>query len=59
MACRFKTVIDGFMWGFGGMYGPNEDGNRKEHLDEFVSMGSWWNLPRCIGSDYNITRFPS
>lgn len=26
VACSFKKVIDGFLWGFAGVYGPNEDG---------------------------------
>jgi hypothetical protein len=23
------------------------------------SLPSWWNLPWCVGSDFNVTGFPS
>lgn len=59
VACHFKNVMDGFKWGFAGVYGPNEDGTRKELWDELAGLGSWWNLPWCIGSKFKITRFPS
>lgn len=49
VACCFKIMMDdGLMSGFVGVYGPNDDGVRKEFWDELIGLGSSWNLPWCI-----------
>ncbi|KAG2711914.1 hypothetical protein I3760_04G100200 [Carya illinoinensis] len=58
-ACSFRNVEEGFCWAFVGVYGPNMDSHRKVLWDELAGLGSWWNLPWCIGGDFTVTRFPS
>ncbi|KAG6663989.1 hypothetical protein CIPAW_02G060000 [Carya illinoinensis] len=59
VACSFKSLEDGFMWGFAGVYGPNNDNSRKLLWDEIAGLCSWWEGPWCIGGDFNTTRFSS
>jgi hypothetical protein len=44
---------------FAGVYGLNLDRDRRLLWDELVGVLSWWNIPLCIGGDFNVTRFPS
>lgn len=55
-ACSFKNVIDGYQWAFAGVYGPNLDRSRSLL---WAGICSIWDLPWCIGGDFNVTRFPS
>jgi hypothetical protein len=48
-ACTFKNVVNGFVWAFARVYGPNGDSDRHLLWDELVGMLSWWNMPWCIG----------
>ena len=41
------------------MYGPNGDYDRQLLWDELAGLLSWWDLPWCIGGDFNVIRFPS
>ncbi|XP_022852740.1 uncharacterized protein LOC111374314 [Olea europaea var. sylvestris] len=50
---------DGFRWMFTRVYGPNSDDSRVGLWDELTGMRAWWNLPTCIGGDFNVIRFPS
>ncbi|XP_042942615.1 uncharacterized protein LOC122276776 [Carya illinoinensis] len=59
VAVSFKMAEDNFMWAFAGIYGPNADNIRKLLWEEIAGISSWWDLPWCIGGDFNITRFPS
>ena len=27
--------------------------------EELADLNSWWNLPWCVGEDFNLVRFPS
>jgi exonuclease III len=58
-ACSFKNVVDGFVWAFAGVYGPNGDFERRCLWDELAGLMSCWDLPWCIGGDFNVVRFPS
>ncbi|KAF5467563.1 hypothetical protein F2P56_017374 [Juglans regia] len=59
VACSFKSVSDDFLWAFAGVYGPNLDVNRSILWDELAGVQSWWDLPWCIGGDFNVVRFQS
>ncbi|KAG6697656.1 hypothetical protein I3842_09G212200 [Carya illinoinensis] len=59
LACSFSNVDDDFVWGFAGVYKPNDDSSRKLLWDELAGLCSWWDIPWCIGGDFNITRFSS
>ena len=56
--CRFKNVSDQFEWAFTGIYGPNLNRKRQFMWEELASLNSWWNLPWCLGGDFNVIRFP-
>jgi hypothetical protein len=58
-ACSFKNVEDEFIWAFAGVYGLNLDIFRRFLWEELAGLISWWDIPRCIGGDLNVTHFPS
>lgn len=41
------------------VYGPNDDVDKKCFWDELVGLMSWWEVPWCIGGDFNIVGYPS
>jgi hypothetical protein len=53
VVCFYKSVNDNFKWAFVGVYGPNDDNDRKWLWDELVELISWWEMPWCIGGDFN------
>lgn len=59
VAHSFRNVEDDFSWAFVGVYKPNSDCDRTYLWEELASLISWWNMPRCIGGDFNVTWFPS
>ena len=59
VSCKFKNVEDHFVWAFTSVYGPNSDRDRQLLWEELASIHSWWNVPGCIGGDFNVVRFPS
>ena len=58
-ACSFRNEVDGFEWAFARVYGPNGDSDRSLLWDELSGLMCLWNLPRCIGGDFNIIHFHS
>jgi hypothetical protein len=44
---------------FAGVYSPNGDCDRCLLWDELAGLSCWWDLPWCIGGDFNAIRFPS
>jgi len=59
LALSFRNAEDNFSWAFGGVYGPNDDGERRVLWDEMAGLMSWWDRPWCFGGDFNVVRFPS
>jgi hypothetical protein len=59
IACFLRNTVNNVVWAFGGVYGPNDDVDRRELWDELAGMMSWWEMPWCIGGDFNVVRFPS
>ena len=59
VSCKFKNVEDQKVWMFTGVYGPNIDHNRRLMWDELVGIRSWWDVPWCLGGDFNVVRFLS
>uniref|UniRef100_A0A2N9EDK5 Endonuclease/exonuclease/phosphatase domain-containing protein n=1 Tax=Fagus sylvatica TaxID=28930 RepID=A0A2N9EDK5_FAGSY len=41
------------------VYGPNVDSNRGLMWDKLAGIRSWWDVPWCLGGDFNVVRFPS
>jgi len=52
MCCNFKSLLDNFVWGLMGVYGLNDDIVRS-------ALWSNWDVPWCLGGDFNVVRFPS
>ncbi|XP_050290362.1 uncharacterized protein LOC126728608 [Quercus robur] len=59
VSCRFTNVSDQFVWAFTGVYGPNSVRDKRFLWEELVGLNSWWNVPWCVGGDFNVVRFPS
>ena len=59
VSCKFKSVEDQFIWAFIGVCGPNSVGGRRLLWEELFGLISWWNVPWCVGGDFNVVRFPS
>jgi exonuclease III len=59
VACSFRSVSDDFRWAFAGVYGPNIDSDRLLLWDELSNIMDKWEVPWCIGGDFNVIRFPS
>ena len=58
VSCKFKNVGDHFEWAFSGVYVPNSNRKRHKMWEELTGLISWWDLPWCLGVDFNIVRFP-
>jgi hypothetical protein len=56
-ACSFRNVEDGFLWAFAGVYGPSRHNLRSFLWEELAGLLSIWDLPWCIGGDFNATIF--
>jgi hypothetical protein len=59
IAYSLRNADNNFMWAFGGVYGPNDDGERSVLCDEMAGVMSWWDMPWCFGGDFNVVRFPN
>lgn len=59
VACSFENVEDGVQWAFVGVYGPNIDLERWLMWEDLVGIIIWWELPSCIGGNFNVSRYPS
>jgi hypothetical protein len=57
VACSFRNVDDGMEWAFAGVYGPNRDAARRMMWEELAGLLCLWELPWCIGGDFNVTLF--
>ena len=58
-ACFFRNVDDGLVWAFDRVYGPHRDNLRKLLWEELAGLMSLWEIPWCIGKDFNVTFFHS
>ena len=59
VSCKFKSVVDQFVWAFTGVYGPSPMSDRRLLWEELFGLSSWWKVPWCMGGDFNVVRFPS
>lgn len=51
-------MIRQLQWAFSSVYanGPNADPDRHYLWEELSGVFSWWEVPWCIGGDFNMTR---
>ena len=59
VSCKFKVVSSGLVWGFSGVYGPHRAVERRLMWEELARVGAWWDVPWCMGGDFNTVRYPS
>ena len=59
VACSFRNVEDGLLWAFAGVYSPNSNNFRRYLWEELVGLMGLWDMPWCIGGDFNVTLFHS
>jgi len=59
MCCKFKSMHDSSIWGLIRVYGPNDDRARGALFEELRTFTSIWDIPWCLGGDFNVVRFPS
>ncbi|RVW41731.1 putative mitochondrial protein [Vitis vinifera] len=57
LSCRFKTIENGVIWVFTGVYGPFTKVEREGMWEEFGAIRGLWDDPWCLGGDFNITLF--
>ena len=48
VSCKFKNVVDHFVWDFTGVYGPNSNRDRRLLWEELAGIHYWWNVPWYI-----------
>ena len=56
-ACSFRNVEDNMEWAFAGVYGPNSNSDRRHLWEELAGLMCLWEIPWCLGGDFNITLF--
>ena len=59
VSCKFRNVVDHYEWAFFGVYEPHVDNERMLMWDELSGVQHWWDVPWCVGGDFNVVRFPS
>ena len=59
ISCKFQNVSSGSEWAFSGVYGPHRNAERRLLWEELSSICSWWDIPWCVGGDFNVVRYPS
>jgi hypothetical protein len=47
LAISLRNAEDNFLWAFGGVYGPNDDGERRILWNEMAGLMSWWDRLWC------------
>jgi hypothetical protein len=57
VACNFRNVDNGLVWAFVRVYGPNRDHFLWRLWEELAGLISLWEVPWCIGEDFNVTLF--
>ena len=49
ISCKFRTVENGVIWVFTGVYGPFTKEDRECLWDEFGAIRGLWGEPWCVG----------
>lgn len=52
-----KDVGLGYSWVVTNVYGPNDARLRDEFWAELEDVRNRWDLPWCVGGDFNVIRF--
>ena len=54
ISCKFRTVENGVVWVFTGVYGPFTKEDRERLWNEFGAIRGIWGEPWCVGGDFNV-----
>lgn len=54
ISCKFRTVENGAIWVFTGVYGPFTKEDRECLWEEFGAIRGLWGEPWCVGGDFNV-----
>ncbi|RVX16087.1 LINE-1 reverse transcriptase-like [Vitis vinifera] len=54
ISCKFRTVENGVVWVFTGVYGPFTKEDRECLWDEVGAIRGLWGEPWCVGGDFNV-----
>ena len=54
ISCKFRTVENGTVWVFTGVYGPFNKKDRECLWDELGAVKGLWGDPWCVGGDFNV-----
>ena len=54
ISCKFRTVENGAIWVFKGVYGPFTKEDRECLWEEFGAIRGLWGEPWCVGGDFNV-----
>jgi hypothetical protein len=49
VACSLHNTGDNVEWAFEGVYGPNDNRDRRELWDELAGLMSWWEMHGVLG----------
>ncbi|RVW72592.1 Transposon TX1 uncharacterized 149 kDa protein [Vitis vinifera] len=55
VSCKFRTVENGTVWVFTGVYGPFNKKDRECLWEELGAVRGLWGDPWCVGGDFNVT----
>lgn len=58
LAMKLFSISCGFEWAVAIVYGPNYDSARAPFWDNLSMVLSLWFVPRCLGGDFSMVRFP-
>lgn len=58
ITCKYKNILDLFVWAFLGVYVPNVDYDRRLLWEELSGVLSWWEIPCYIGGDFKCYSLP-
>ncbi|KAG2706801.1 hypothetical protein I3760_05G119000 [Carya illinoinensis] len=59
VAYSFQNVEDRFRWTFARIYWLTLDSNRHLLWEELAGLHSSWDIPWCIGEEFNVVKIPS
>lgn len=55
---KFQNRSDDILWASANVYGPNMEGERSPFWAHLSSLLLNWAIPRCLGGNFNLIRFP-
>ncbi|RVW62494.1 hypothetical protein CK203_064025 [Vitis vinifera] len=54
ISCKFRTVENGIIWVFTGVYGPFTKEDRECLWEELGAIRGLWGEPWCVGGDFSV-----